>query len=206
VNIFVETNFVLEVALEQEESLSCEAFLRMAASGAIRLLLPAYSLIEPHETLTRRRLDRTALHSRFSSELTQLSRSSALADRAVAARELATLLTDSAAHEAKRLGEVKARLCGVGDVLPLDREVLQSAIDCQTEFELPPQDAIVYASIRARLKIDHASASCFVSRNPRDFDNITVGRDLAAFNCKYFSSFLTALRYVEHALGLQPGQ
>jgi hypothetical protein len=74
VNVFVESNFVIEVALEQREAPSCEALLQLAEEGTIRLLLPAYSLIEPHETLTRRHLDREALRSGVSKELAQLAR------------------------------------------------------------------------------------------------------------------------------------
>lgn len=73
-NVFVETNFVLELALEQQESPSCERLLALAAENAIRLLLPAYSFIEPHETLTRRHRDRETLRSQISNELAQLAR------------------------------------------------------------------------------------------------------------------------------------
>jgi hypothetical protein len=37
VNIFVETNFVIEVALDQQEVAACEALLLLAAEDRIRL-------------------------------------------------------------------------------------------------------------------------------------------------------------------------
>ena len=77
-NVFVETNFVLELALDQQESSSCERLLQFAQERAIQLHLPAYSLIEPHETLTRRHLDREALRTRVAAELVQIARSSHL--------------------------------------------------------------------------------------------------------------------------------
>ena len=49
-NIFAETNFVIEVALEQQEVAACEVLLQLAAEQRIRLLVPAYSFVEPHET------------------------------------------------------------------------------------------------------------------------------------------------------------
>lgn len=199
-NVFVETNFVLELALEQHESSACDKLVELARATLIRLLLPAYSLIEPHETLTRRRLDREALRSRVSSELTQLARSKSLAERAAASQEIVELLVESTVYETNAIEQVKQRLWLVGDVLPLDLDVLRSAAKCQSDYDLSPQDAIVYASIRARLELDHASDSCFVTRNPRDFDNTDLRQDLASFNCKYFSSFATALRYIEHAV------
>jgi hypothetical protein len=76
--------------------------------------------------------------------------------------------------------------------------------DWQADFAVSPQDAVVYASIRARLHIDHGSGSCFISRD-RHFDDPDLVRDLGSFNCKYLSSFDTALQYIEHAIALPPG-
>ena len=53
-NVYVESNFVLELALLQEQHASCEALLRLCEEGGIQLVIPAYSLAEPYETLTRR--------------------------------------------------------------------------------------------------------------------------------------------------------
>jgi predicted nucleic acid-binding protein len=205
VNVFVETNFVIEVALEQQEASSCETLLELAEQGTIHLLLPAYCFIEPHETLTRRHLEREALRSRVSNELTQLARSTPLAERVAASQEVVKLLIDSAEYETKRIEQVKQRVWTVGAVLPLDLGVLRSAADCQSKFDLSPQDAVVYASIRSRLERDHDFPSCFVSRNPADFDDPDLRQDLTAFNCKYLSSFATALQYINHTLGELPG-
>jgi len=95
VNVFVETNYVLEIALEQQEAASCEAILRLAQYGLIRLLIPAYSFVEPHETLTRRHRDRKALRHRISDELEQLARSTPLVERVAASEVVITLLLDS---------------------------------------------------------------------------------------------------------------
>jgi len=204
VNIFVETNFVIEVALEQQEVAACEVLLALAAEQRIRLLVPAYSFVEPHETFTRRHIDREALRSRMSGELAQLARSTPLAGRVAASQDIVKLLVDSAEYETTRLDEVKQRLWATADVLPLDLQVLQSAIECQRRFDLSAQDAVVYASIRARLDVDHAAESCFVSRNPGDFDDPDLRQDLKLLNCKYFSSFNIAVQYITHALGAAP--
>jgi len=205
VNVFVESNFVIEVALEQQEAPSCEALLQLAEEGAIRLSLPAYSLVEPHETLTRRHLDREALRSGVAKELAQLARSTPLAERAAASQEIVKLLVDSSEYETKRIEQVKQRLCNTSEILPLDVGVLQGAAQCQGKFDLSPQDSVVYSSIRAWLEGNHAITSCFVSRNPGDFDDPDLRQDLATFNCKYFSSFEVALQYIRHAVGLPPG-
>ena len=49
--VYVESNFVLEQALQQEQSDSCDAIVNLAASGDISLVIPAFSLAEPHQAL-----------------------------------------------------------------------------------------------------------------------------------------------------------
>jgi predicted nucleic acid-binding protein len=197
VNVFVETNFVLELAREQQEAPSCRKLASLARAKSIRLFLPAYSFVEPHETLTRRKLDREALRSQLSWELTQLARSERLSERASASQEVVKLLIESSEYEANQIEKVKQRLWQVCEVLPLDLKVLRTAAECQADYNLSAQDAIVFASIRTQLELDHAAVSCFISRNPRDFNDPDLSRDLASLNCKYFSSFTTALQFIE---------
>ena len=51
-NVYVESNFVLELALLQEQSASGEAILRLGEEHRVHLVVPAYALVEPYETLT----------------------------------------------------------------------------------------------------------------------------------------------------------
>ena len=43
-NVYVESNFVLELALAQEQFESCEGILSLCEAGNVRLVVPAYSL------------------------------------------------------------------------------------------------------------------------------------------------------------------
>ena len=51
--VYVESNFVLELVLEQEQHQACEEILTLAASRTIELALPAFALIEPYESMVR---------------------------------------------------------------------------------------------------------------------------------------------------------
>ena len=57
-NIYIESNFVLELALVQEQEASCENLLQVCEAGRAKLIIPAYSLVEPYETLVRRHTQR----------------------------------------------------------------------------------------------------------------------------------------------------
>ena len=52
--VYVESNFVLELALLQEEHDSCDAIIMLAETRDIELVVPAFSLAEPYEALVRR--------------------------------------------------------------------------------------------------------------------------------------------------------
>ena len=60
-NVYVESNFILEQALEQEQCESCEQLIQIAAAGSIRLVIPAFSLAEPHIALLRKGNERSRL-------------------------------------------------------------------------------------------------------------------------------------------------
>jgi hypothetical protein len=44
VNIYVETNFLIEIALQQEDFESCEKIMLLCEAGKANLIVPAYGL------------------------------------------------------------------------------------------------------------------------------------------------------------------
>ena len=77
-NVYVESNFVLELALIQEQYAGCEEILRLCEAGRIRLVIPAYSLAEPYETLTRHHKQRRRMKQELDAVFRQLSRTASL--------------------------------------------------------------------------------------------------------------------------------
>ena len=51
--VYIESNFVLEFALLQEEHQSCGTIIGLAESRTIDLAIPAFSLFEPYEVWRR---------------------------------------------------------------------------------------------------------------------------------------------------------
>ncbi|CAN5556958.1 hypothetical protein BH10CHL1_BH10CHL1_23820 [soil metagenome] len=52
-NVYVETNFVLELVFQQEQNITCESILNFCDAGGAQLIILVYCLAEPHEKLTR---------------------------------------------------------------------------------------------------------------------------------------------------------
>jgi predicted nucleic acid-binding protein len=117
VNIHVESNFVLELALLQEQHASCEEILRLCEAGSAHLVIPAYSIAEPYETLVRRHKQRKRMKAELDDELRQLARTTTYVHRLSGFQTLTALLIDSADEEAKRLEEVRTRFLKAVDWL-----------------------------------------------------------------------------------------
>jgi hypothetical protein len=74
-NVYVESNFVLEHALEQEDCDSCAEIVRLAADGRLNLLIPAFSLAEPHHAIFSKAKARSRLGEDLRAQLGELGRS-----------------------------------------------------------------------------------------------------------------------------------
>lgn len=92
----------------------------------IRLVVPAYSLAEPYETLARHQKNRKKLKEEFDFELDQIARSTTFQERLLGFRDLTALL-NVADESAKQLEAVRSRMISAACVIPLDSSVLASA-------------------------------------------------------------------------------
>lgn len=203
-NVYVESNFVLELALLQEQQASCEEILRLGEDGKIQLVLPAYSIAEPYETLVRRHRQRRRMKAELDVELRQLARTATYAQRLSGFQNLTALLIDSTDEEAKRLEEIQERLLKVGEVIPLAARILTEATRYQKRHGLSPQDAIVYAAILSHLKQHGTSTSCFLNGNSKDFNDPDLVEELNTYNCKLLAQFDAGYQFICSCLSQDP--
>jgi predicted nucleic acid-binding protein len=165
--VYVETNFVLELALAQEQSESCRSILSHCRAADAELIVPTYCLVEPLETLTRRGRERRRFKVDLERELMQLARNNRFAQRATRLVELAGLLTGSAAEEWEQLERVQADLLEMARVLVLDAPTLAAASRYRERYELSSQDATMsVVSGLALMKDSGQSAQSVSSSSP----------------------------------------
>ncbi len=195
-NVYVESNFVLECALLQGQWRSCEHILVLCETGAVHLIVPAYCLIEPYETLIRRHKRRRNTKQEIDSELGQIARTESYADRLGGFRDITELLIKSAEEEEERLHEVCSRLLGSAEAIPLDAPVLAKSAECRDRHDFSPQDSIVYASVLCHRAANPASRSCFINRDRRDFDDEDVAEELARYRCELLPDFDAGYRFL----------
>ena len=198
-NIYVETNFVLELTFEQEQSSSCQNILQLCESRQAALIIPAYSLAEPHEKLSRQAKKRQGLQQALNIELNQLIRTASYANR-VRLQEIASLLLQSNEEDQQRFHDCRERILGVSEVVALTPEILKLAATCERLYDLAPQDAIVYASVLQHLRSSEPEKACFLNRNSKDFDNPDIINAIGQFNCRMIPRFDHGLSYLQAEL------
>lgn len=194
--VYAESNFVLEQALQQEEGESCEAIVKLASASRISLVIPAFSLAEPHEVITRKDKARSRLGIDLRAHLSELGRSKPHRWVRASFWDLTELLISVAQSERDRLRETMTLILKTAEIIPLDAVILSLAIEIQSAHGLSGQDSIVLASVLTHLGRQRPRESCFLNRNRKDFGEPGVRGRLDASDCLYFASFNQGLQYI----------
>lgn len=194
-HVFVESNFVLELAFRQEEYAFCERIRQGAGPTTYSLHLPQYSLAEVFQTLRARRGQREDYQTYLLKEITQHRREAesdgdAMDDLTLA---LTTLLSERTRTQTQRLYAIAGELSGSAVEVPLTPAIIREAHDKAERHGLASQDSLVYASVLAGLRLLPAGApKLFISRNVKDFKKAAILAELCALDCEYLISFQAA--------------
>ena len=204
--VVVETNFVLELVIEQAEATACQRILDLARGGNIRLAIPSFSIAEAIQTIEKRRGERRDfLHTNLQPHIRELSRAVPLAQYADLYRQLNTELFKAEAAEANRMSLFLRESMKTMHLIPLTSNELLTGWSLTTGEEqqetktLRASDALVYASVIAALRRREqipAERACFVTRD-RDFDKETLRTLLQTLDCRLMFSFADAVGLIE---------
>ena len=198
-NIFVESNFLLEIAFQQEHHTACERILAGATTGKYALHVPQYALTEVFQTLHRRSAERADYQRYFQKEIEQHRREAAADSGEVdqLVRLLNDLLTTRTATQASRLFALAQRLAAESPGPPLTAAILTEAPTLQAAHGLGAQDALVYASILAGLRQLSDGPKLFITRSNSDFEKPAIKEELQHYNCRLLDNFKGAADLLE---------
>jgi predicted nucleic acid-binding protein len=202
ISVYIETNFILELAFSQEQAESCRQLLETSEQGNSRLIIPAFSIGECFETLVRRSKQRKQLAETVSTELKQLSRSLSYRSEITALDSITRLLISSLEDDKRRLDETLARLLSTCEIIPLSKEVVMNAMSYRELFGFGYQDSLIYSSVMHHLERSIEVPSCFLNRNSKDFDDPDIIEMLESKNCKLLFNFDKGREYVRGLLGI----
>lgn len=197
--VYVETNFLIELAYLQERCDSCELILDFAKAWAITLALPAFSAAEARFTLQRRAAERRTVQDSLRKHIREISRSEPYRGLSAQSTDVITALVAGEQEARHRLEAAVQAIEVHGITIPLTGDVLRMARWHELNLSLSLQDALVLASVTS-----HAEKSddrkCFISQDFRAFDSPAVSEELSGVGCKFVSNFTDAVGYIKNAL------
>ncbi len=206
--VYVESNFVLEIALAQEQSLSADAILSLATSGKIELVYPSFALSEPFTTVMYRRGERTRLYDAFLKMLNQIKRTEPLRQTVQNLELLIATLRSAQKSDFEPLHKIIERMLIAGRAIEITPSSFREALRYQEELDLSSQDSIIYACIVADLQTrPREEVKCFLSRDKDAFSDEADLKDrilskkrmkaeLKSYGCRYISAFDDGLSFI----------
>lgn len=106
---------------------------------------------------------------------------------------LTSLLSERTQLQTRRLYTTVSEMAQLTTVIPFTPEIVTEAyVNAQTHG-LTPQDALIYTSVLAGLRILSADEpKLFISRNAADFNKPGIRAELRTLGCEYLSNFQAA--------------
>jgi predicted nucleic acid-binding protein len=199
-NIYVETNFILELVLEQEQYAICEKILEICESKKANLIIPAYSLLEPHEKLIRQANEHLKLQELFNTELRELSLTKSYQNRLDSIENMRSLIVQSNQEISENFAKYRKNLLKVAEIIPLNADILFQATSAEENYNLSPQDALVYVSVLKHFQKNKPQEACFLNRNWKDFKTPDIVDELQSLNCKMFDKFDGGYKFLQSKL------
>lgn len=194
-HVFVETNYILELAFQQEDYLACERILAGAQARRYTLHVPHYALAEVFEVLRRKRHNR-AEHQTYVLQEVQQHLREADADAPnldSLVQLLINLLQARTQAQISRVFDLVARLTEVAPGPALTAAIVREAEVAQSRYGLEAQDALVWASVLAGLReLPPAQPKLLVTRNDSDFKKPDIIEALRSLNCHLIANFRAA--------------
>jgi len=148
-DVYVESNFVLELALQQEGHKSCRDIVDLCQRSSIGLVIPAFCLPEAYYALIGKRKQRDGLISAFATEQGQLLRSERYKGRSEQLEAVRSMLIASIAHDSEDFRACLTIILETARVIPLDKGILKSATTLEQGMDVQLPDSIVLASVIA---------------------------------------------------------
>jgi predicted nucleic acid-binding protein len=196
--IYIETNFIMELALEQSGHKSCEEIIQLCKRQSFSIVLPVFCIAECYGCATRRQKERFKIAEEVVKELDRVFQSQRYEEEKSLSSNVRKLLLMSMETEKAGLHESLRKVLGISETIPLDYETIKYAKECEASMDLDPQDAIVYSSIIKHLKMSRIAGNIMINKNRRHFGSFEITSELGSLGCKLFFDFAKARDYLRH--------
>jgi predicted nucleic acid-binding protein len=169
-HLLVETNFLVELVLGQEQAAACQLLLNAAEEGRFTLHIPAFCLMEVVHKLMGEKQSGTELEGRMALHLKKVQRESPDVDEMQQLeRGLITVFELRNIRHQEQLFAVSEQVLAIARQIPLTAAVFQQVKELRDTTELTLPDACVAASLLSRVAASSEEEMLFVSRDVRAF-------------------------------------
>lgn len=208
--VYVESNFVLELAFEQEQAHAAKSILRLASANKIVLAFPSFVLSEPFEAIMRESREHNRLYNDLKKVLGHLQRSESYKQSMLDIQEALQVLKIVYKKQLDILHVVFSDMLTAGKCIEIDASCFADALQYQETLGLAPQDSIIYAAIISHLKESPVDEQkCFLSRDQKAFGNLddrSIKGELAKYNCRYIGNFGQGFNFIDFVLQQQQAE
>lgn len=193
-DVFLESNFLLQLTFRQENYSFCEQILRGAGPESYTLHVPQYALTEVFQKLRPLRNKREEYQKYLVAQVAEYLReedsdASTMDDFT---RTLNTLLSARTKAQTERLYTVAAEMAQFAPGPSLTAAIIQDAFRQEQTHRLSPQDALVYASVLAGLReLPPGLPKLFVTTD-EDFNTPPIRQELQTHQCDLLTNFQAA--------------
>ena len=174
---------------EQEQCAICEKILRFCEAQKANLIIPTYSLAEPHKKLIRQAKERRKLQQSLDQELRELSRTKSYKKRLYSIENIKSLIVQSSQDASEKFVKYREYILKIAEIIPLNANILLKAVSAEENYDLSPQDALVYVSVLKHLQNNKPDQACFLNRNSKDFKTPDIIDELKSLNCRLITQF-----------------
>jgi predicted nucleic acid-binding protein len=201
-NVYVESGFILTIALQQDDHRAAGRIVEHARLNRITLKIPTFSLSEPFASVQYRANNRNRLIEELRKESRELGRTETYERMAAELGQQIVQMTQVLKTQMDAIQAVVLELSRTCDLLQLDATVLSRAASYRDAYKLRPPDAIILASVILDLeRAESPEGALFISQNVKDFEDPSIQEALDRLDCKYLADFTNAVRLIERPGG-----
>lgn len=204
--VYVETNFLLEIALRQEQAYAARRILELAMTGKIHLHVPSFSISEAVNTITNRiakiKDTEREITQKRKKILRRLKRSRTKVHRQESKR-LAESVLDVARVTETELNNLKAVLRTMlrcSTTIELTRALVVASTRAERKYGLAFSDALVFASVQHDARNRRNVPKYFITRDKKDLGQPDVKNALRRRGVKVVPSFDDGLEAVQASI------
>jgi hypothetical protein len=196
-NIYCETNFILEIVFAQEQANYCKNIITLCKKNKVHIIIPAYSFAEAIYRIESQIKLQENFKNELNSQTNHFSRTSQYTQQIKNFRKLDTFLTKNKEELKNRFEKCRKVFMENAKIIPFDDYTLKTTKSVEVEYDLTFQDSTIFTSILSHLQQNNTLPSCFLNRNNKDFNTPEIKSKLTSLNCKLFTNFENAFKFID---------